>query len=160
MFRRNKEKKPPGRFRRSASWAFKSFLNVKAWVGFDEIKQTFGTITGSLKHLFIPQQAKFHETFEEAKARLGLSEADLKQKEQDFLRLAIILFLISLTILFYAAYFAWNGFFAAFTLTFSVCLIALGHAFRYHFWFFQVRSRKLGCSIRDWYESSFKGESS
>lgn len=36
---------------------------------------------------------------------------------------------------------------------FLVAMLAVG--FRYHFWLFQVKQRKLGCSVGEWYQHTF-----
>ena len=35
-------------------------------------------------------------------------------------------------------------------MTFSLTLYGLSQAMRYHFWYFQIQSRKLGCTFQEW----------
>ena len=37
-------------------------------------------------------------------------------------------------------------------------LIALVLAFRYHFWYFQMKQHKLGCTFNEWYRQGLLGE--
>lgn len=156
----NKEaaKKQPGKIKRGFTWAFKPFVNVKGWMGYSDIASGAEDIKHGAEKIFIPEKAERKESFSEACERLGLDEEAIQQKEQDFLKLATYLFLISMGVFLYAIYLAWSGLFAAFLIAFTVCLLSLGYAFRYHFWFFQIKERKLGCTLQEWFDSNIKGE--
>ena len=66
--------------------------------------------------------------------------------------LAMMLFLYFLYNLFYGRY-------AAVLLSSIVMLLALVIAFRYHFWYFQIQQRKLGCTLSDWFWQGLMGVS-
>jgi intracellular multiplication protein IcmV len=46
----------------------------------------------------------------------------------------------------------------AFIVSLVVTLIALILAYRYHFWYFQMKQRKLGCTFSEWYKQGLFGE--
>lgn len=147
----NKVKKEPGKTRKALAWAFVPFANVFSWIGLKNIIHQAREIKSSAAAVFVPQKPSTDkETFEQAMIRLNLSEQDIQQKQKDFLRLAIIFASIGVVILCYALYIAWFGAFGSFLLAFVVSLIALAMAFRHHFWWFQVKKRKLGCTIKEW----------
>jgi intracellular multiplication protein IcmV len=58
-----------------------------------------------------------------------------------------------MTIVGYALYTAFKGSMTTSLISFCLALYALTQAFRFHFWLFQLRNRKLGCSIKEWMNS-------
>jgi intracellular multiplication protein IcmV len=38
-----------------------------------------------------------------------------------------------------------------------VSLVAFANAFRAHFWYFQTKQRKLGCTIQEWLNAGVGG---
>jgi len=38
----------------------------------------------------------------------------------------------------------------------ALTLYVLTQAFRYHFWLFQLRNRKLGCTLSEWWNARVK----
>lgn len=145
--------KPKGKIRRALSWSFSPFVNVTGWLGLRNITSGIDGIKTMGRDFFVPQAAEHAETFEEAAHRLGLNRQALARKEREFMRLACIFVTFSVAILFYAVYLAWTGMVFAFILAFIVSCLALVYAFRFHFWWFQVKHRKLGCTLQEWYGS-------
>jgi intracellular multiplication protein IcmV len=91
------------------------------------------------------------ETFDEAVARFNLTEADLKEREKDYLFYAGIFLVLGLVSFVF-------GFYLLFVKRkFLDCLLGIAVAalfgtqgFRYHFWYFLIKQRKLGCTFDDW----------
>ena len=135
------------------SWAYKPAVNVKAWMGWDIIKSSSSYVYNLGKSLFVPQKAGVSESFAEALARLNLTEADLKIRQQEFMRLFLIYAAMGLAIVLYSLYLFYNLSFMGGLLTLVVASLAFSLAFRYHFWMFQIKQRKLGCSVREWWNS-------
>lgn len=158
MAKARKAKGKPGKFRRAFTWAFKPFVNIFDWVGLRNIATQARFIGSSAKTYFVPRKAEHPEKFNEAVKRLHLSEDDLLQKQNNFLKLAIIFAVIGVLIVIYSIYVAWFGYFSSFLLTLTVGILAFACAFRYHFWWFQVKQRKLGCTIKEWLASGFGEE--
>lgn len=152
-----KKKKKPGRIRKSLSWSFKPFVNVSAWVGFHTLVNTTNDLVVKAKFYLLPQKADEQESFEEAKQRFNLDDAQLTEKAHDFLRIAIVCAMIAAFIFFYAVYLLFTGSFGSFILACVVSCLALATAFRYHFWFFQIKSKKLGCTFQEWLDGTMGG---
>jgi intracellular multiplication protein IcmV len=135
--------------------AFTSVVNVRVdrWLGADYIKHTIGQTVDSAKDIFIPEKADRVETFEESLKRLNITEEELKEKETDFIRLFAVHLLIALLIFFYSVFLFHNGNWGGGIM--SLCLVTypLSLAFRFHFWLFQIKNRKLGCSIKEWWNN-------
>lgn len=135
----------------------KPLVNVPAWVGYDRLASSTKNIWDIFKGLFFPSQAEREETFEQAMARLNLTEESLKQRVKEFHALIFMWAVIFLGIVCYAVYLASQGSWVGFIPTITISLIPMVQMFRYHFWIFQIKKRKLGCTFKEWFNSSFTG---
>ena len=115
-------------------------------------------IKRALTLLFIPQSPTQTETFKAAVKRLGLSEQDLVIKQQGLMRLVVLMLVLALGLLGYTVYQGIYGSILGVVVSLVLTLIALVMAFRYHFWWFQIKHRKLGCSLREWFHRGVLGE--
>jgi intracellular multiplication protein IcmV len=127
-------------------------FKVGKWLGYDQVKTSFKNLSGIGKEVFTPAQAERTETFEEALERLQLTEEDLKQRQTEFTRLMAIYIAVALLVFMYSVWivYAYRNFYG-FCMGFSLTIYVLSLAFRYHFWIFQIKHKKLGCTLRDWF---------
>jgi len=139
---------------------FKSIFNVRTWSDYDRIKSFTTYLVNGFKKLFIPQKkaAGSGDTFKKAMKDYNLSEDDLIIQQNALWRWSILMVVITLCIFSYSVYSIFNGSIKAFIVSFVVSLISLTLAFRYHFWYYQIKVRKLGCSVREWYRQGLLGE--
>jgi intracellular multiplication protein IcmV len=133
--------------------------NVKAWMGTDQIVRNGKTI----KNLFVQAVAKpaaekemKKETFEECIQRLQITEEGLQQKIKKSGQAALLYLLLSIPMVAYTIYIFSTGF----TLSGFVCLmlsfLLLVRAFREDFNRFQMKQRKLGCTVQEWLRGKIK----
>lgn len=129
----------------------KTYINPKGWVGYDLIKDQTRSVWQILKGLFTPAKPERKETFKQAMQRLNVSENDLKEKEQTFLFysygfaiLSVATFIISFFYLFQ------HHTIAGWLLGLAVSALLIAQAFRFNFWSFQIKHRKLGCTFEEW----------
>jgi intracellular multiplication protein IcmV len=126
-------------------------VKVNKWINWNGIKDTFSKTTDTAKDLVRTHHVGEPETFEEATKRLGLTEQDLKTKIQNFSKLFLIYVFIATIIFSYSVFITIkNKNLPGFLLGLAVTSLSLVNAFRYHFWCFQIKSRKLGCSFKEW----------
>ncbi|MDI9818677.1 MULTISPECIES: type IVB secretion system protein IcmV [unclassified Legionella] len=138
---------------------FKRIFNVRAWFDFDRLSAFTAYLVGGFKTMFIPQkQTGQGESFEAAVARMHLSEKDLIAKQKALYRLSILMCAAAVFIFSYSLYHLYYGTYRAVIVSLVLTLVALVLAFRYHFWYFQIKERKLGCSISEWYRQGLKGD--
>ena len=123
---------------------------VDRWMSWDYISETTDRIKSSVGDLMTPEKPKYKETFQEAMIRLDLTEADIQQRKKEFTRLFYMFLLIGVCIIGYAVYMASQGYFGACLISFCLACYALTLAFKWHFWLFQIRNRKLGCTLKEW----------
>jgi len=155
----NIKNEPPKKSR--AGGFFKSFVDVKTWVSYDEIKTNTKSIYGLFARFFSSKVNKtiYKETFEEAILRLNLTEEQVNDRKKIFLYSALIYLSVALILIAYALYLAINShiLLAIFTLILTTFITTL--AYREHLWYMQISKKKLGCSFAEWLEFVF-GEKS
>lgn len=127
-------------------------FNVRFWIDWERMKSFFRYLSQAIKNLFVPQASQATESFAAAKARLNLTDADLLSRQQGLLRLSIIMSVFAVLFFAYGIYNVITGGILGSILSIVVMLIAWVLAFRYHFWYFQIKTRQLGCSVREWFQ--------
>ncbi|MGE3920546.1 MAG: type IVB secretion system protein IcmV [Gammaproteobacteria bacterium] len=131
--------------------AVKPLVDVPRWLDVNRLMQ-FGTFIGTAaKRAFTFQKPEQKETFEQALARLKITEKDLAHRKREFTRLLVIYLIAFIAIFSYGIYLFSTAHIKAGTLALAISLIPLVQIFRFHFWLFQIKSRKLGCSVREWF---------
>ncbi|MGD9592508.1 MAG: type IVB secretion system protein IcmV [Candidatus Berkiella sp.] len=128
-------------------------VRVDRWMSWSYLGETADHFKVIFLDIVIPKKASTVETFEEAMNRLDLTEEDLISRQIEFTRLCYFFLALALVVVCYALYVAFTGSMVASLISFCLALYALTQAFRFHFWLFQIKNRKLGCSIKEWMNS-------
>ena len=147
--------KKRGKIRHSLAWAFKPLVNVKGWMGYQEVKQGYQTLAHAFSDLLQVTPTDRRETFDEAVIRLNLNELKLKQQAKNFFRMLVVCLLIFIFMLTLSLYWLFTGGFFGGVVTLLFSFVALANAIRYHFWIYQINKRKLGCSLQQWFIETF-----
>lgn len=129
-------------------------VRVDKWVSLDYLSETADNFKVILLDSVIPKKATYSETFEEAMNRLELTEADLVQRQKEFSQLFYFFISLSIVIMSYGLFLAFTSTMVAALIAFCLSIYTLAQAFRFHFWLFQLKHRKLGCSIKEWLNGS------
>lgn len=146
---------------RRAGKIVKPFVNVPHWMGLSQIISQGKWIGRLAKDLTSTskQTSITSETFDEAVNRYHLSEEELQRRQQNFLLLSIIYLIFAITVLIYVIYLVFYGTFLGCLMGLSVFVLALAFAFREHFHYFQMKERRLGCTLKDWVAYILRGKS-
>lgn len=137
----------------------KNIFDVRTWSDYDRLKSFTLYLVNGFKKMFVPQQSEGKSnTFTDAVTRMHLAETDLAIKQKALLRLSLLMCAIGLAIIVYSAYHFIYGSYRAAIVSLVVSMIAWVLAFRYHFWYFQIKERKLGCSFMEWFKQGLLGE--
>jgi len=129
----------------------KTFFNPRGWLGYDSLKVQTQAILGFASGIFTVSEPTRSETFEQAMQRLNLTEQSLQQKLSFYLIFATVFALSGVaTILFGFWLLIYHKTFSGFVLSIPSAGLLLVNAFRYHFWAFQIKHRKLGCTFAEW----------
>lgn len=134
-----------------------SFFNLRQWADYDRMKESSKGLLRTIKSLFIPAKSQYHESFEQAMQRLKISEPDIKAREHEFYYMAILMFVVMLASIGYLIYHITSLHIFGAVVSVAVVAVAASMAFRYHFWYFQTKQRKLGCSFREWFTQGLLG---
>ncbi|EKD73664.1 MAG: intracellular multiplication protein IcmV [uncultured bacterium] len=129
----------------------RTFFNPRGWSGYDLVKAQFAITWNILKNLFTPQTPLRQETFEEAMKRMHLSEEMLQDTSRNYLIFAYVFALFGLLTLVFSFYLLFHhGTAAGWILGLFSTALFFVFGFRYHFWHFQIKHRKLGCTFQEW----------
>lgn len=137
---------------------FRNVINIRYWADWDRVKAFTLYLGNGFMNLFTPHETQVTESFDEAMTRLKLNEADIQLKQKSLFRLSMVMVAVAAAIFIYACYQLFFGSFKACIVSLVVMMIALVLAFRYHFWYFQIKQRKLGCTYEEWYRKGLLGE--
>lgn len=140
-----------GLFRTTVKFVFKPAVDVKSWLGYESLKNNTKILYYWCRSLLIPKKTKPRkETFEQAVTRLRLTEEDLTKKSRNFI-FQVYLFL---SVAFFCFIYAFYLFFQVKILAGGLVVILAAYlvvkAYLAHFWFFEIKHRKLGCSFKEW----------
>jgi intracellular multiplication protein IcmV len=126
-------------------------FRVQDWFGSKNHQFNIQYLYTTAKNIFTSTTSENQETFEEAIARLNITEEDLKSRKQEFSRLFIIFLAMGCILFLYTMVITvkYKNFFG-FILGMSVTLLSLAQSFKYHFWLTQIVKRKLGLTLKDW----------
>ena len=87
-----------------------------------------------------------------------MSEKELQARARGLLRLSYILGFMAFGLLCYMGYQMLYGSLKAILISLIEMIVAAVLAFRYHFWHFQIHRRRLGCSIKEWFQTTTGGD--
>lgn len=152
--------KTPGLTYRVVRGTYRNFLNVPKWTSYDLIKEQSVGMFGFITHMFRKRHASRTETFEQAMLRLDLSESDIKKRYKQVRFQFWLYAVLGACIVAYAAYLLIVTTLIVSVLAFLVATICIVRAISMRFWMFQIRKRRLGCSLREWINSATLREGS
>lgn len=129
----------------------KTFFDPRSWLGYDQLKAQTFFLFDYLRQLFSPAKPDRVETFDEAIARLNLNEADLQETGKTYFYYSILFISLAALAFISSFYFIFvHGSFSGWILAIAVAALLAAQAFRYNFWYFQIKNRKLGCTLKEW----------
>lgn len=129
-------------------------INIGGWLGYNSIKTSTKNIVDDTKENFHVEHAEIIETFSDAMLRLNITEDDLKARKIEFTRLFFIFLIVTAAVFLYGLFIAIvHKNIIGFFITMGLTCFSLSQAFKYHFWLYQIKARRLGCTLKEWYNS-------
>jgi intracellular multiplication protein IcmV len=141
---------------RAVGRVFKPLVNFPRWMGLSQIWRQGQGIYRMIQDMRRPEQPIVRETFEEALKRLNISESDLKERMKFTYRFALIYTFFGLIFLAYTIYMIFHGLLGS-ILGLLITALLFTFAYREHFWYYQMKVRRLGCSFREWLNYLVRG---
>jgi hypothetical protein len=145
-----------GSIGRGVSSTVKSCVNVKGWIGYNTIKSQTTMLVGLGKAVYFPKKrqiVKETQDFETVLKQLNVSEEELKKRAAMYLKRSILFLGIGLLGLIYAVYVFYRGYISGGILTLLLTGIFFMQAFSMSLYYVQIKRRKLGFSVTEWFGS-------
>lgn len=137
--------------KRKRRGVIKTVFNPRGWMSYDDVKESGREVKDLVKDVTDVRKPGRKETFEQAMKRMKLSEEDIQVRMKQLLLssriycgAAVLVLFYSLFTLFYAGNF-WTFLMAA-----IISVLGFALAFRDSFYYFQMKRRKLGCTVKEW----------
>jgi len=89
---------------------------------------------------------------------MNLNEQDLSKRAKEFKTLVIVFGLFTIFLLVYTGHLFFNGHYQGAIVSIGVTFISLAQLFRNHFWLYQLKQRRLGCSVSEWFRCGVRGK--
>src|SRR3990167_5594377 len=140
------------------NYAKKNFYNFNTWLGVDYLAgltQNLGNYAKSLTKYSIKEKK---DNFEDVCEDFNLDEEKLQLQKRQFLFVAWFSCLCALAVAFYTVTLLLKVMYLSSLLGFAIVILCLSQAFRYSFWHYQLKERRLGCSLKEWLYSLFRGD--
>lgn len=138
----------------------KTFLDPAGWLDLDTLKNQNRTIFQTIKNIFSVNKPLREETFEEAVERLQLTEEDIQYSFKTYKQYAIWFSVLGLLVFLYAFYLIFRySSITGWLLGIATSALLFSQAFKYDFWAFQIKSRKLGKTFDEWKQNILGGPS-
>lgn len=120
----------------------------------EDLKDQNKSLYRILKSLFTKDTPVREESFADAMVRLNLTEEYVKRTAATYHIYAILFFILGLAIFTYGFYVLFaHSTLSGWLLSMAASGLCLAQAFRFDFWSYQMRVRKLGVSFNEWLES-------
>lgn len=144
--------------RSNSSRLMKTIFNPRVWMDFEQVKNSTKYLGDGISKLFtLEPKVRNIESFEETMARLNIDEAKIISKQKSLFRLSILMLVLAFLVFFYAAMHIYLGNFHTAGASIVIFLVMLALAFRYHFWYYQLKVRQLGCTVKEWFVCGLLG---
>lgn len=117
-------------------------------------------IGDSIRRFFNISRIEQKETFEQAMSRMKLTENDLIKQTKRYWQQFWTFVLIACATFFYSMYLIFNNAFASGLVALLASILLVVYALRAHFWIFQIKNRKLGCTLQEWWSNKITTDSS
>lgn len=128
-------------------------FRVDHWLDWAYQKKNTLYIWRTVKPLFFfnrVQSTAPTETFTQAVDQCGLTPEALRRQAQRYLKLSIFFLIFAILLSAYGT-FLWVACNAEAAVTaITLAILSISFAFRYHFWYFQITQKKLGCTLKAW----------
>lgn len=125
------------------------------WQGFKKMNNFYAEaandVSKSLKDLKEDADTKKDTlSFDEAMKAKNIDEHELEVIKKQLATMITIFLMVSLLGFIYGIYVLLLGNVLGFIISMSVTLYGLAQTFKYHFWMFEIKNRKLGCTFKEW----------
>ena len=135
----------------------KDNTNVKGWASWESLKKNGKTVASLLNDLKTPDlsQPINKVSFDEAMKRYGLTDKDMQKRMQSHWYVAVVCAVLGVGTLGWTIHLLTKSLFLSSLVSLALAALMLVYAFREHFYYFQMKKRRLDCTVREWIFSFF-----
>jgi intracellular multiplication protein IcmV len=140
----------------------KNFLGkifkFKEWSDWNRNKSTFSYIKESINKFlsFENFKADKAKNFQTMLTKYNVTDEQLIQQLKVFKILSLLFILFSFSLWTYIGFQIYKGDYAISFVILCISFIPVALAFRYHFYYTLIKSRRLDCSLKDWVNLNIK----
>lgn len=133
----------------------KANTNVKGWTGWDAVKGNARIVKNIVEGLKSPDvsASPVQLNFDEAMKQYQWTEKDVRNRMRMSLVMAVICVILSLFAFLWAFRMLWIGFFLSALASLALSALMLSYGFREHFLYFQLKQRRMNCTVKEWFSS-------
>lgn len=136
----------------------RTIFNPKVWMDLEQVKASTNYLTNGATKLFtMKEKVVPFEDFEGSMTRLGVDEEKLLSQKKSLFRLSILMIVLSIFVFSYSLMHIYYANYHSAAASVVIFLVLLSLAFRYHFWYYQLKVRRLGCGIKEWFINGLLG---
>ena len=128
----------------------KFMVDFPSWMSWHEVRGHGSNIYQVALAAFTPQAKTRHESFEQAMARMKITETKLQQRARHILMTMVVYVAALLALLAYVMVLFGKGHLAAGLLGCAVMSVPAILVYRESFYYMQIKQRRLGCTFKDW----------
>ena len=129
----------------------KMVANVPAWIGYQFLRDNATGMYEFIRPLYNQVKESRQETFEQALIRMNLTEADLQKRASNLIMQSWLFGCLTGAGLIYLVYLLANMHFEAAIVSIFVTGLFAMKMVSARFLLFQIRQRRLGCTLKEWY---------
>ncbi len=136
----------------------KNNTNVKSWSSWDAVKENAQMVSGLVKAMkpsVTGAEAVTPKSFQDQMKTAGLSEKDLQDRMKGHLRVTLVSLLLGLGGIGWTIYIFQKQMYLSGLMSLSVTLVMFAYAFREHFFYFEMKQRRLNCTVKEWFFNFF-----
>lgn len=123
------------------------------WLNLKMIKDNTDFFISETKSLFSVEQQGKTEIFENAIERLELTPDFIEKQIKRYYYMACLYLIASALLFLYGVFEALQDNLMGASICFALIVYTLSCAFRYHFWCYQMKEKRLGCTVQEWFKS-------
>lgn len=130
----------------------KKNTNIRSWMDWSAISQNAKVVSGLASNVAAGANKKpRNETFDAAVQRLQLTEADINNRMTALYRVALFAAVLGLGGFGWTIFLLLKGMFLSSLVALSLGALMFIYAFREHFHYFQMKKRRLDCTVKEWF---------
>lgn len=129
------------------------YFDIPRWIGAEHIGSQFRNIKAMMQSMTNPPPPEREETFKQAIKRLNMTQEDLEERQKNLFLMACIYFTLAIIIIGYGLFLLYAKKWMAMLMCIPIAAVLLSFAFREHFWFTQLKHKRLGFTFKDWWKA-------